>query len=84
MHLGVEGSIDTYYSYNFRDPGRDYTPYLINSARQNSMSINLAYLDLRYRAKNLRARFVPVYPDDSDTSLVKQSTLVVASLTAWF
>lgn len=58
-HLGIGGYIDTYYSYNFRNPSDEYTPYLVNSSRQNSMSINLAYIDLRYRAKNLRARFVP-------------------------
>jgi Putative beta-barrel porin-2, OmpL-like. bbp2 len=58
-HVGIGGYIDTYYSYNFRYPEGEYTPYLVNSARQNSMSVNLAYIDLRYRSKNLRARFVP-------------------------
>lgn len=73
-HLGVGGYIDTYYSYNFHDPGRDYTPYLINSARQNSMSINLAYIDLRYRSKNLRARFVPGFGTYMNLNYVSEPT----------
>ena len=60
-HLAIGGYIDTYYGYNFsKSPGGN-VPYFVNSNRHDEMNINLAYIDLRYRAKDFRARFVPGY-----------------------
>lgn len=58
-HVGIGGYIDTYYSYNFNKPASGNTSYLVASARPNEVSINLAYVDLRYRSERVRARFVP-------------------------
>lgn len=59
--LGIGGYIDTYWGAStLRVPGRDIA-YFVSSARHNELAINLAYLDLRYRAKNLRARLVPAF-----------------------
>ncbi len=59
--LGIGGYIDTYWGAStLRVPGRDIA-YFVSGARHNELAINLAYLDLRYRAKNLRARLVPAF-----------------------
>ncbi len=58
-HLGIGGYVDSYYSYNFNKPASGNTTYLTASARSNELTINLAYSDLRYRSKQVRARFVP-------------------------
>jgi hypothetical protein len=55
----IEGYIDTYYAYNFNSPSGNDQPYFVSMARHNEMNINLAYVDLRYTASRLRARFVP-------------------------
>lgn len=58
-HLGIGGYIDTYYGFNFSQPSSGDNPYFVNSARHKEMTINLAYLDLRYRSTRMRARLVP-------------------------
>jgi hypothetical protein len=55
----VEGYIDTYYAYNFNDPNAKDQPYMVSMSRDKEVSINLAYVDLRYTASRVRARFVP-------------------------
>lgn len=57
--IALGGYLDTYYGYNFSQPGSGTNPYFVSSARHNEVNINLAYVDLRYRAENLRAHFVP-------------------------
>lgn len=57
--VGIGGYLDTYYSYNFNEPNSGDTPYLVSSARHNEFNINLAYIDIRYRSNQVRARFVP-------------------------
>ncbi len=59
--LGIGGYIDSYWGYHSAPLATREAPYFVSSARQNEITINLAYLDLRYRAKNLRARFVPAF-----------------------
>lgn len=58
-HVGIGGYLDTYYGYNFNKPSTGETPFLVSSARHNEATINLAYVDLRYRSQQVRARFVP-------------------------
>lgn len=57
--LGIGGYIDAYWGYSTARSATGAIPYFVSSSRHNEMAINLAYLDLRYRAKNLRARVVP-------------------------
>jgi len=58
-HVGIGGYVDSYYSYNFNKPPDGVNPYFVSSARNNEMTINLAYVDVRYRSTYMRARFVP-------------------------
>jgi len=57
--LAVGGYMDTYYGYNFSRPASGANPYFVTSNRHDELNINLAYIDLRYRSTNFRARFVP-------------------------
>src|SRR6478752_5855034 len=54
----VGGYVDTYYGYDFNKPTGN-RPYFVSMARQNEMTINLAYVDVKYSSSRLRARFVP-------------------------
>jgi hypothetical protein len=57
--LTVEGYIDTYYSYDFNNPTDGNKPYAVSMSRHNEVTINLAFIDLKYSSSRLRARFVP-------------------------
>jgi len=58
-HVGLGGYVDAYYGYNFNQPVNGRTPYLVSSADDNQFAVNLAYVDVRYRSKFMRVRFVP-------------------------
>lgn len=58
-HVGLGGYVDSYYSYNFSRPADGSNPYFVSSARNNELTINLAYVDVRYRSTDMRVRFVP-------------------------
>lgn len=58
-HVGLGGYVDSYYGYNFNKPPGGINPYFVSSARENEFTINLAYVDVRYRSTYMRARFVP-------------------------
>jgi hypothetical protein len=60
-HLAVGGYMDSYYGYSFSKPSSGVVPYFVSSNRHDEMNINLAYIDLRYKSTNFRARFVPGY-----------------------
>jgi len=55
----IGGYIDTYYGYDFNKPASGDRPYFVSMARHNEVNINLAYVDLKYNASRLRARFIP-------------------------
>lgn len=55
----VEGYIDAYYAYDFNKPPDNNRPYFVSMSRHNEVTINLAYVDLKYSSSRLRARFVP-------------------------
>ena len=55
LHIGA--FMDMYYVH--APNNRPDLPYLYSSARANEMSINLAYIDLRFTDNNIRARLVP-------------------------
>jgi hypothetical protein len=55
----VEGYIDLYYAYNFNNPAGKDQPYFVSMARDKEVNINLAYVDVKYIASRVRARFVP-------------------------
>lgn len=55
----IEGYVDTYYAYNFNEPDGKDVPYFVSMSRHNEVSINLAFVDLKYSSQRLRARVVP-------------------------
>lgn len=59
--LGIGGYVDSYWGYHRSRPSSGDVSYFVSSARHNEATINLAYVDVRYRAKNLRARVVPAF-----------------------
>ncbi len=58
-NLSIGGYIDSYMGYNFSQPKDGNNPYFVSMGRHNEATINLAYLDLKYSADRVRARFVP-------------------------
>ena len=55
----VEGYLDTYYAYDFNKPPSGDRPYFVSMNRHNEMTINLAYIGIKYSSSRLRGRFVP-------------------------
>ncbi len=59
--LGIGGYVDTYYSYSFNQPTNNKDPFFVSNDRLNQITINLAYIDVRYKSTNFRARLVPSF-----------------------
>ncbi|HAI75233.1 MAG TPA: porin [Microscillaceae bacterium] len=57
--LSINGYVDAYYAYDLSNPRNNERPYFVSMARHNEFTVNLAYLDIRYSASRVRARFVP-------------------------
>lgn len=57
--ITFEGYLDTYYAYDFNKPVAGDRPYASSMSRHNEMTINLAFIDLKYSSSRLRARIVP-------------------------
>lgn len=58
----IGGYLDTYYTYFSRDRDSDYSeyvPYLFNSSRKESFSVNLAMVDLNYQSRFVRVQVSP-------------------------
>ena len=72
-HLALGGYMDTYYGYNFSKPAGGTNPYFVTANRHDEMNINLAYIDLRYRSTNFRARFVPGYGTYMNSNYVNET-----------
>lgn len=57
--ITLSGYIDTYFVYDFNKPPSGDRPYFVSMARHNEMTVNLAYLSLKYSSSRLRAGFTP-------------------------
>lgn len=55
----VEGYLDVYWGYDFTKPADGNRPYFVSMSRHNEITVNLAYIDVKYSSSRLRARFVP-------------------------
>ncbi len=71
-HVGLGGYVDGYYTYNFNQPPSGVTPYFVSSARHNEFTVNLAYVDVRYRSHYMRARFVPGFGTYMDATYANE------------
>ncbi len=58
-NITIGGYIDTYYGYSTAKTTENTVSYFVSMAQNNEMNINLAFVDVRYFNKNIRARFVP-------------------------
>ncbi len=57
--LSTAAYIDAYYGFNTSQPQNNENPYFVSMNRHNEMTINLAYIDVKYVTERYRARFVP-------------------------
>ncbi len=60
-HIGkltIAGYIDAYFGYCLNPSGKS-VPFFVSSAKHHEITVNLAYIDLRYQNKNFRARIMP-------------------------
>jgi hypothetical protein len=57
--LIISGYIDTYFGVTNAKTIENNIPYFVNMQRNNELNVNLAFIDLRYRTDNFRARFIP-------------------------
>ncbi|TAE74536.1 MAG: porin [Bacteroidetes bacterium] len=57
--LTTAAYIDAYFGYNSSQPSNNENPYFVSMHRHNEMTINLAYIDVKYVTERYRARFVP-------------------------
>ncbi|MCU0354881.1 MAG: porin [Cytophagales bacterium] len=57
--ITVGGYIDLYYGYDFNRPPSGDRPYFVSMGRHNEATVNLAFVDVKYTASRVRARFVP-------------------------
>lgn len=55
----VEGYLDSYYAYDFNKPPTGDRAYFVSMARHNEITINLAYIGVKYSSARLRGHFVP-------------------------
>jgi hypothetical protein len=55
----IGGLVDTYYGFDFNQPGTSDRPYFVSSARHNEININLAYIEVQYINERVRGRIVP-------------------------
>lgn len=71
--ITLSGYADVYYGgmpevQKVRD-----VPYMVNSAVQNALSLNLAYVDVRFNSERVRARIIPAFGTYMDANYVSES-----------
>ncbi len=59
--LSIQGYIDLYYMYDMSRPASKNKAYFVSSARHNEMTVNVAYIDIKYASSQVRGRFVPAF-----------------------
>jgi hypothetical protein len=57
--VNISGYVDLYYGRSVNLPPTSDRPYAVSSSRNREISINLAYIDIRYQDEFVRARFTP-------------------------
>lgn len=55
----IEGYLDTYYAYDFNKPPTGDRAYFVSMARHNEVTINLAYISVKYSSARLRGHITP-------------------------
>lgn len=57
--VSIEGYIDAYYAYDFNKPSSGNRPYFVSMSRHNEITINLAFIGIRYTSSRIRGSFIP-------------------------
>jgi hypothetical protein len=70
----LEGYLDTYYAYDFNKPPSGDRPYFVSMARHNEITINLAYIGIKYSSARLRGRFVPGFGTYINANYARESS----------
>jgi Putative beta-barrel porin-2, OmpL-like. bbp2 len=55
----IEGYVDAYYAYDFNKPSSGDRPYFVSMSRHNEMTINLAFIGVKYSSSRVRGIFMP-------------------------
>lgn len=58
-NITIAGYIDAYYGFFSGRPADGFVPYFVSMNRHNELTINLAFIDLRYQTNRVRGRFTP-------------------------
>lgn len=58
-NITIGGYIDAYYGYYSGQTQEGNIPYFVTMDRHNEITVNLAYIDIRYQADRVRGRFIP-------------------------
>lgn len=53
------GGMDVYYAYDLNRNGSKSIPYYVSMANNNELSINLAYIDVKFESERVRGRLMP-------------------------
>jgi len=70
----LEGYLDAYYAYDFNKPPAGDRPYFVSMARHNEITINLAYIGIKYSSSRLRGRFVPGFGTYINSNYARESS----------
>jgi len=65
--------LDVYYQYQFNQPKSGDVPYFVSSNRHNEMSVNLAYLDIKYTEDRMRMHFIPGFGGYMDANYAAET-----------
>lgn len=61
--FSIRGAIDTYLTLNTATRQKQTDPYLVSSPRQNSPSVNLAWMEFNWTTDRIRATVTPGFGD---------------------
>ncbi|MFN5785460.1 MAG: outer membrane beta-barrel protein [Flavobacteriia bacterium] len=71
----LAGGMDVYYAYDLNNNGSKNIPYYVSMANNNTFSINLAYIDLKYESSRIRGRLIPAIGSFMDANYSAESGL---------
>lgn len=70
LPVKIGGFVDTYYAYDFNNPGNHEREFTTQPVRHNEFNVNLAYLDAVIKQEKTRGRFALQYGN----SVIKNTT----------
>ena len=71
----IRGAVDAYISFNAATRRKQKDPYLVSSFRQNSPSVNLAWMEFKWSTKRVRATVTPAFGDYMSANYASEHVL---------